>query len=121
MSDRYPSEQGLQYLLFVSICLSVLKAYTIWQSLSLPKIYCIYNTQLSILIIGIFQNVPFEFYLPLSDKVFISNPFYELLHYNCHMITLLVETSMKSVLSCLLVLFVSLRAIILLGLVIINV
>ena len=62
MSDRYPSEQGLQYLLFVSICLSVLKAYTIWQSLSLPKIYCIYNTQLSILIIGIFQNVPFEFY-----------------------------------------------------------
>ena len=49
------------------------------------------------------------------------DPFYELLHYNCHMTTLLVETSMKSVLSCLLVLFVSLRAIILLGLVIINV
>ena len=33
-----PCEQGLKYMLFVSMCLSVTKAHTMWQSLLLPKI-----------------------------------------------------------------------------------
>ena len=83
-----PCEEGLKYMLFVSMCLFVTKAHVMWQSLSLSKNYYIYSTQLST-----FQHMNFPKMLPSQIiwilLVFVIRSSYPQLfyyNYNCHMI-----------------------------------